>query len=68
MKLFLLFLFAALTASAEIVGIGANSGIEGGKGIPDSPGGLQLQCEGRDIHYGNIWIEELYFGDKGTDF
>ena len=65
MKLFLLFLFAALTASAEIVGIGANSGIEGGKGIP---GGLQLQCEGRDIHYGNIWIEELYFGDKGTDF
>ena len=51
---------------------GANSGIDGGndggRGITDVPGGLKLQCEGHDVRYRNIWIEELNLGSTSTDF
>ena len=51
---------------------GPNSGIDGGndggKGITDVPGGLKLQCEGHDVRYRNIWIEELKLGSSSTDF
>lgn len=38
---------------------GPNSGIDGGKGITDTPGGLKLQAEGHDVLYRNIWIKEV---------
>ena len=47
---------------------GLDGGNDGGKGITDRPGGLKLQCEGHDVRYRNIWIQELDLGDKGTDF
>jgi hypothetical protein len=51
---------------------GPNSGIDGGndggKGITDTPGGLKLQCEGHDILYRNIWIQELDLTTANTDF
>jgi len=51
---------------------GANSGIDGGndggKGITDTPGGLKLQCEGHDVRYRNIWIQELDIKKPDTDF
>ena len=51
---------------------GANSGIDGGtdggKGITDTPGGLKLQCEGHDVRYRNIWIQELNLKKPGTEF
>ena len=51
---------------------GANSGIdggnEGGTGITDVPGGLKLQCEGHDVRYRNIWIQELDLTQATTDF
>lgn len=51
---------------------GPNSGIDGGndkgRGITDVPGGLKLQCEGHDVRYRNIWIEELSLGSSSTDF
>ena len=50
---------------------GANSGIDGGndggKGITDTPGGLKLQCEGHDVRYRNVWIQEIDL-PKSTDF
>jgi hypothetical protein len=50
---------------------GANSGIDGGndggKGITDVPGGLKLQCEGREILYRNAWIKELDIKEPDTD-
>lgn len=47
---------------------GANSGIDGGKGITDTPGGLKLQCEGHDVRYRNTWIKELDLEQPVTDF
>jgi hypothetical protein len=51
---------------------GPNSGIDGGNngglGITDRPGGLKLQCEGHDVRYRNIWIEELMLKEPMTDF
>ena len=51
---------------------GANSGIDGGndggKGITDTPGGLKLQCEGHDVRYRNVWIQELDLKQPETDF
>ena len=51
---------------------GANSGLDGGndggKGITDRPGGIKLQAEGHDVHYRNIWIEELDLEEPDTDF
>jgi len=51
---------------------GANSGIDGGndggKGITDTPGGLKLQCEGHDVRYRNVWIQELDLVRPNTDF
>jgi hypothetical protein len=46
---------------------GPNSGIDGGKGITDVPGGLKLQCEGHDVRYRNTWIKELDL-KANTDF
>jgi hypothetical protein len=51
---------------------GENSGIDGGndggKGITDTPGGLKLQCEGHEVLYRNIWIQELELKNTNTDF
>ena len=51
---------------------GPNSGIDGGNkggtGITDVPGGLKLQCEGHDVRYRNIWIQELDLKKADTDF
>jgi hypothetical protein len=51
---------------------GANSGIDGGndegRGITDTPGGLKLQCEGHDVRYRNVWIQELKLKKADTDF
>ncbi len=51
---------------------GPNSGIDGGndggKGITDTPGGLKLQCEGHDVLFRNIWIQQLELMDADTDF
>jgi hypothetical protein len=47
---------------------GENSGIDGGKGISDTPGGLKLQCEGHDVRYRNIWIKELVLARADTGF
>lgn len=51
---------------------GKNSGVDGGNdngfGITDSPQGLKLQCEGHDVRYRNIWIQELDLAKADTDF
>ena len=47
---------------------GPNSGIDGGKSLTDSPGGLKLQCEGHDVRYRNIWIKELVIARADTGF
>lgn len=51
---------------------GANSGIDGGndggRGITDTPGGLKLQCEGHDVRFRNIWIQELDLTRPTSDF
>lgn len=51
---------------------GANSGLDGGndggKGITDVPGPLKLQCEGHDVRYRNVWIQELDLVKPSTDF
>jgi len=47
---------------------GPNSGIDGGKGITDTPGGLKLQCEGHEVLYRNIWIKELDLTEADSDF
>ncbi|MBZ0258320.1 DUF1080 domain-containing protein [bacterium] len=51
---------------------GPNSGIDGGNndglGITDVPGGLKLQCEGHDVLYRNIWINELNINEPDTSF
>ena len=47
---------------------GIDGGIDGGKGITDTPGGLKLQCEGHDVRYRNIWIKELELAMPDTDF
>lgn len=51
---------------------GANSGIDGGnnggEGITDTPGGLKLQCEGHDVRFRNIWIQELDLTAADTRF
>ena len=51
---------------------GANSGLDGGvnngEGITDVPGGIKLQCEGHDVRYRNIWIQELDLVDPTTAF
>jgi len=51
---------------------GPNSGLDGGNdngfGITDVPGGLKLQCEGHDVRYRNIWIQELDLKESDTDF
>jgi hypothetical protein len=50
---------------------GPNSGLDGGndrgRGITDTPGGLKLQCEGHDVRYRNIWIQELDLKEPDTD-
>ena len=51
---------------------GANSGLDGGndkgRGISDVPGGLKLQCEGHDVRFRNIWIQEVALEKPDTDF
>lgn len=47
---------------------GIDGGNDGGKGITDVPGGLKLQCEGHDVRYRNIWIQELDLAKADTDF
>lgn len=51
---------------------GAASGLDGGNdrgtGITDVPGGLKLQCEGHDVRYRNIWLQELEIEEANTDF
>lgn len=47
---------------------GPNSGIDGGRGITDRPGGLKLQCEGHDVRYRNIWIKPLEIQNPQTGF
>ena len=51
---------------------GPNSGVDGGnddgKGITDTPQGLKLQCEGHDVRYRNIWIEEVEIEEADTNF
>jgi hypothetical protein len=47
---------------------GQDGGNDGGKGITDRPGGLKLQCEGHDVRYRNIWIQELDLKQPKTDF
>ncbi|MGI9470243.1 MAG: 3-keto-disaccharide hydrolase [Rubripirellula sp.] len=51
---------------------GANSGIDGGNdggaGITDIPGGLKLQCEGHDVRYRNIWLQEIDLVEATTEF
>lgn len=46
---------------------GLDGGLDGGKGITDSPGGLKLQAEGHNVLYRNIWIEELKLDAPNTD-
>jgi hypothetical protein len=38
------------------------------RALPPAPAAFKLQCEGHDVRYRNIWIQELDLGDKGTDF
>ena len=38
---------------------GKNSGIDGGKDVSDSPGGIKLQAEGHEVFFKNIWIREM---------
>jgi hypothetical protein len=47
---------------------GVDGGNDGGKGITDSPQGLKLQCEGHDVRYRNIWIQELDLTRPDTSF
>jgi hypothetical protein len=47
---------------------GLDGGIDGGKGITDTPGGLKLQAEGHDVLYRNIWIQEIELISADTDF
>ncbi len=47
---------------------GVDGGNDGGKGITDTPQGLKLQCEGHDVRYRSIWIEELEITEADTDF
>lgn len=50
---------------------GPNSGIDGGidqgKGITDTPGGIKLQAEGHEVLFRNIWIKELNLKKSDTD-
>lgn len=47
---------------------GANSGLDGGGKLTDTPGGIKLQAEGHDVLYRNIWIKELNLKQADTDF
>ena len=47
---------------------GLDGGNDGGTGITDVPGGLKLQCEGHDVRYRNIWLQELEIEEADTDF
>lgn len=47
---------------------GLDGGNDGGKGITDVPGPLKLQCEGHDVRYRNVWIQELDLVAADTDF
>lgn len=47
---------------------GLDGGNDGGKGITDVPGPLKLQCEGHDVRYRNVWIQELDLTAPETDF
>lgn len=47
---------------------GVDGGNDGGKGITDSPQGIKLQAEGHDVHYRNIWIQELDLVKPDTSF
>ncbi len=38
---------------------GENSGLDGGKEVTDSPGGIKLQSEGHNVLFRNIWIKEM---------
>ena len=38
---------------------GKNSGLDGGKEVTDSPGGIKLQAEGHSVLFRNIWIKEM---------
>lgn len=38
---------------------GKNSGLDGGKEVSDSPGGIKLQAEGHDVLFKNIWIKGM---------
>ena len=47
---------------------GIDGGNNGGKGITDAPGGLKLQCEGHEVLYRNVWIQELDLKTPDTNF
>ncbi|MEQ6118381.1 DUF1080 domain-containing protein [Reichenbachiella sp. MALMAid0571] len=47
---------------------GVNSGLDGGREVTDTPGGIKLQAEGHDVLYRNIWIKELDLKEADTDF
>lgn len=47
---------------------GEFSGIDGGKGITDTPGSLKLQAEGHEVLYRNVWIKPLSLKSNNTDF
>src|SRR5258708_6621177 len=47
---------------------GLDGGNDGGKGVTDAPGGLKLQCEGHEVRYRNIGIEEGESAGKPPDF
>lgn len=50
---------------------GPNSGIDGGidqgKGITDTPGGIKLQAEGHEVLFRNVWVKELNLKKADTD-
>jgi hypothetical protein len=47
---------------------GVDGGNDGGRGITDTPQGLKLQAEGHDVHYRNIWMQDLDLKTADTRF
>jgi hypothetical protein len=47
---------------------GRNSGLDGGRTVTNSPGGIKLQAEGHDVFFRNIWIKEMDIKQNKIDF
>lgn len=47
---------------------GKNSGLDGGKEVTDSPGGIKLQSEGHNVLFRNIWIQEMNIENNSIIF